>query len=79
MKELLNEFVSKQKLSARARIIVIAHALEGCQQPSDLEVEFRKIEKWAGEQKRLAQRVRGINNRGGDADVKLRRILEGML
>lgn len=79
MKELLNEFVSKQKLSARARIIVIAHALEDCNQPSELEVCFRKVEKWAGEQKRLAQRVRSVNNRGVDAPVKLKRILEGML
>ena len=78
MKELLNEIVSKQKSNARARIIATTHDLNDCEQHSELEVIFRKIEKWAGEQKRLAQRVRSVNNRGADADVKLRRILEGM-
>lgn len=79
MKELYAKFHKQMKQRAWERFSRDIANVDNCSQPSELEIIFRNIERWAGEQKRLAQRVRSVNNRGVDATVKLKRILEGML
>lgn len=75
----LNEFRQMVVTRSFRELTDTKDRLASCTTPSDLEVVFRHLERWAGKQKRTAQQVKGLNNRGTDADAKLKRIMGALL